>query len=54
MITTDGQENVVKNLERKSEQANQMFDQLVRMMSNELKVAKENDYTKKVEVASWL
>ena len=54
MITTDGQENVVRNLERKTEQASQMFDQLVRMMSSELKIKQENNYTKKEEVASWL
>jgi hypothetical protein len=31
-----------------------MFDQLVKMMWNELKIKKQNDYTKKVELPSWL
>jgi len=54
MITTDGQENVVLNLQRKSEQADLMFAQLVAMMSNELVIQKRNEYTKKEEVIPWL
>lgn len=54
MITTDGQENVLANLQRKTEQAGAMFDQLVAMMWNELKIKKTNDYNKKEEIPSWL
>lgn len=54
MITTEGQSNVLGNLERKSEQAEKMFEQLVGMMWKELKIEKKNDYTKKEVIPSWL
>ena len=54
MITTDGQENVLRNLERKSEQASRMFDALVTLMGREMKIEKRNDYTKKAKVPKWL
>lgn len=54
MITTDGQENVLANLQRKTEQASVMFDILVKMMWQELKIDKKNEYTKKQENPSWL
>ena len=54
MITTDGQENVLLNLKRKADQSSVMFDQLVKMMWNELKLQRKNDYTKKEEAISWL
>jgi len=54
MVTTDGQEGVLLNLQRKTEQASAMFDQLVAMMWNEKKIVKPNDYTKKEEIPSWL
>jgi hypothetical protein len=54
MVTTDGQEGVLLNLQRKTEQASAMFDQLVAMMWNEMKIEKRNDYTKKEEAPSWL
>ena len=54
MVTTDGQANVLRNLERKAEQASQMFEMLVAMMGRELKIEKRAEYTKKAEVPSWL
>jgi hypothetical protein len=54
MITTDGQENVLANLQRKAEQASAMFDTLVKMMWQELKIEKRNEYTKQQEIVSWL
>jgi superfamily II DNA or RNA helicase len=54
MITTDGQENVLASLQRKTEAAETMFANLVSMMSDELKIRKRNDYTTKEEVPTWL
>jgi hypothetical protein len=54
VVTTEGQADVVANLQRKSDQAGRMFEQLVGMMWKELKIQKHNDYTKKEEVPSWL
>lgn len=54
MVTTDGQENVLANLQRKADAADVMFDNLVSMMRNELKIQRRNDYTNKEESPSWL
>lgn len=54
MITTEGQADVLANLQRKSEQAEKMFEQLVGMMWKELKIEKQNYYTKREEIPSWL
>ncbi len=54
MITTDGQDNVITNLNRKAEQAAVMFDNLVSMMWRELRIERENQYTQKEQVPSWL
>lgn len=54
MITTDGQENVLLNLERKADAAAVMFDNLVAMMRDELKITRKNNYTQKEEIPSWL
>ncbi len=54
MITTDGQANVTKSLARKSDQAEKMFDHLVTLMWQELKIEKKDDYTKQQEKPSWL
>jgi len=54
MIVTDGQNNVLSNLNRKTEQASAMFDQLVGMMWKEMKIEKRSEYTNKARVPSWL
>jgi hypothetical protein len=54
MITTDGQENVLRNLTRKADQASDMFDKLIQMMQNEMSIERENPYTDKQEIPSWL
>jgi superfamily II DNA or RNA helicase len=54
MVTTDGQDNVLENLNRKSAAADKMFELLVSMMWRELKLETQNEYTKKEKVPSWL
>jgi hypothetical protein len=54
MITTPGQSDVVANLKRKSHQADKMFQQLVDMMWNELRIERKNNATKESMVPSWL
>lgn len=54
MITTDGQENVLSNLQAKAQGADKMFEQLVSLMRNELVIEKRNDYTKQIGVPAWL
>jgi len=54
MVTTDGQQNVLKNMERKSASADKMFGQLVALMREELHITKTTGYTKNEEMPSWL
>jgi len=54
IITTDGQENVLQSLKRKSEAAEKMFDWLVALMRNELRITRQDKYTEKEEIPSWL
>lgn len=54
MITTDGQENVLKNLEHKAQRAGEMFEQLVSLMRNELVITKRGAATRQMEMPAWL
>jgi hypothetical protein len=54
MITTDGQENVLANMQRKAEQAATMFDMLVEMMWNELRVKNNRVAGQVEEMPKWL
>ena len=54
LIYTEGQSLVLSNLKRKAKAASKMFEKLVTLMSNELKIEKEKLYTKKEKVPSWL
>lgn len=54
MITTNGQDNVLANLQRKSEQADAMFGQLVTLMRDELNIQRVNDHTNTMEIPAWL
>lgn len=54
IITTEGELDVLKNLQRKSILADEMFLNLVHHMEKELKIVRKNEYTKKMEVPSWL
>lgn len=53
-VTTEGQDRVMANLKRKAEAADRMFEQLVAMMRDELRIEKMNQYTRKMEVPAWL
>ena len=54
IISSTGEAGVVKNLQRKADQAGEMFGQLVALMNNELKIQKDKQYTKKEELPTWL
>jgi hypothetical protein len=54
IITTEGELGVMKNLQRKADAAEKMFDMLVQNMNNELKLERASNYTGSVEVPSWL
>jgi len=54
IITTKGEFEVLKNLQRKAKQADAMFSKLVGFMNHSLKIEKKNLFTKKEVLPSWL
>jgi len=54
LVMTEGERKVLENLQRKSEQASEMFDRLVEEMNNAQAIEKINDHTNKTEIPKWL
>lgn len=54
VIASEGEARVLDNMRRKSVQAKQMFEEIIRQMNNAQKIERTNKKTKKVEVPSWL
>lgn len=54
VISSEGEVDVLKNLKRKSEQADKMFSMLVELMNNELKIKITDKNTKPITIPSWL
>ncbi len=54
IVTTEGGRNALDNLERKANQADRMFDALVRHMGDALSIERRRDMTETVEVPTWL
>lgn len=54
LVATEGEELVIGNVKRKADQAEKMFEKLVEEMARAVRVERENIYTKKAEVPSWL
>lgn len=54
MITSEGEADVLKNLQRKTDAAAAMFSKLVELMNNELHIQKPNPFTNNQSIPSWL
>jgi hypothetical protein len=54
MITTEGGINALQNLERKSKQADRMFEALVAHMREGLRIQRTENYAEDVEVPPWI
>ena len=54
IVTTEGGSDVMKNLQRKATQADNMFASLVAAMIDALEIRPGVSYGKKVEVPAWL
>ena len=54
VISTEGQANVLANLKRKSDAAEKMFERLVALMRDELRIERNDEYTRQEEVPAWL
>lgn len=54
IVTTEGDRDVLKNLRRKSAQADQMFNHLVREMNAALSIARHTQFVTEEEIPQWL
>jgi hypothetical protein len=54
VVTTPGEETVIKNMTRKQDQADDMFSRLVLHMHDALHIERDNGFSKKEKVPSWL
>lgn len=54
VITTEGQAEVLKNLQRKQRQADEMFDRLVEHMREGMAIDNATNFENQVELPSWV
>jgi hypothetical protein len=54
MVSSEGEAGVLANLQRKADQAEVMFDNLVQLMHDSLNIERSNPFTKGAEVPAWL
>ena len=54
VVTTEGGQHALENLQRKSVAADKMFDRLVEHMNDALVIDRARDYTGEVEVPPWV
>lgn len=54
LVTTEGERGVLRNMQRKSAQADVMFDRLVAHMNHAQGIERVNHYTKPMELPAWL
>ena len=54
IVTTEGERGVVKNMQRKALQADQMFSALVAQMNAAMAIERATEFTKQQELPQWL
>ena len=54
IVTTEGEQEVLKNLQRKAAQADKMFSHLVEQMQRGIKINGARNFTTQTQVPSWL
>ncbi len=54
VVATEGEQGVVKNLQRKARQADSMFAHLVEEMNHAMSLSGERHFARKEEIPSWL
>jgi hypothetical protein len=54
IISTEGEKNVLKNLQRKQNQADEMFNNMLNFMNKSLKISNIKKFNKKEIVPEWL
>lgn len=54
LVTTEGEWDVMKNLQRKADAADKMFEKIVSEMNNELSIDRSQTFTKQLEAPAWM
>lgn len=54
IVTTEGEKNVLSNLQRKSVAADKMFSALVTHMNSAVRIERQNQYNQQEQMPSWL
>lgn len=54
IVTSEGESGVMKNLKRKADQAEKMFEKLVKLMQDELHIDRTENFDDKVRIPKWL
>ncbi len=54
IVTTEGERGILRNLQRKAEQADRMFGNLVAEMNAAIAIGRAAEYTKPQEIPAWL
>jgi len=54
IVTTEAGSGIMKNLQRKADQADRMFSSLVSYMNDALSIRRKDGFTEREEVPSWL
>lgn len=54
MVTTEGERGITQNLQRKSKQADKMFEMLVRHMIDAQHIENKTNFNKREEIPTWL
>lgn len=54
VIAGDGESRVLSNLQRKEKAAERMFEKIVQLMNDELKIKKQNKFTEKIKLPNWM
>lgn len=53
-VATEGESRVIDNMRRKATQAETMFQKMILAMNDSLRIERQNVYTNRIEVPSWL
>lgn len=54
VVTTEGEQDVLKNLQRKAKAADELFTALVEQMNQAMRIERSINFTEKEEVPEWL
>lgn len=54
IVTTEGERGVMRNLQRKATQADEMFSRLVAEMNQAMHIERQNDAAEPVQVPTWI